>query len=357
MASKPADNQKNHWAETQTFCENLAKSGMPLDAKWPALVLQLRGVDLDPSLSAEQKARLQRVLIDLLGGKVFSDEKYAECRNKVYEILTAPVTRKLERITIEVSEITKEAGRLFGKHTQEVRKVADTVDQQIADGVEPEKVLLNLRNTLKDVVARIDEDTAVFKQLSYKDGLTGLPNRRRFDDYIVETVNYWITESRQAALIIFDVDHFKSFNDGYGHLVGDQILVALAEYVSAVTRSLGEKNEDVLPARFGGDEFVIVLRGRLAASAVLIAEKIRYGIGNAALVVKDVDGNVLASGLHATISMGIAHLQAGWDDCVASLIEYSDKALYTAKKHGRDCVVLYEPESKPNFRIQKKTQK
>jgi len=357
MASKPVATKRCYWSETQAFCDNIAKSGMPLDDKWPALVLQLRGVDLDPVLSAEQKARLQNVLIDLLGSKLFSDEKYRECRLKVYEIITSPIARKLERIAYEVSEITKEAGRLLGKHTQEVLKVADTVDQQIADGVEPESVLVSLRSTLRDVVARIDEDTAVFKQLSYKDGLTGLPNRRCFDDYIVETANLWITENKNAALIIFDVDRFKSFNDGYGHLVGDQILVALGDYVSSVVRALGDTSKDILPARFGGDEFVIVLRGKLAGSAVAIAERIRFGIANAALAVKDLDGNVLESGLQATISMGIAHLQRGWDDCVASLIEHADRALYTAKKHGRDCVVQYEPNSKPSYRIQKKTQK
>ena len=105
--------------------------------------------------------------------------------------------------------------------------------------------------------------------MAHLDGLTQIPNRRRLDEYLEESWNRCLGQERSLALIMLDVDHFKRFNDNFGHQAGDDLLVALAERLAAQLR----RSEDLV-ARYGGEEFLAVLPGADADAAREVAEAI-----------------------------------------------------------------------------------
>jgi diguanylate cyclase (GGDEF)-like protein len=178
---------------------------------------------------------------------------------------------------------------------------------------------------------RLDES---FQQKMYnaalRDPLTKIYNKKYFVDQLSTEISYSKRHSTALSLLIFDLDHFKSINDTYGHVAGDQVLVQLAEQVQAMLRT-----EDVF-ARYGGEEFVIILRGITLNDAGVLAERIRGGIETGSYMCGEVR-------LPVTVSVGVASHEENIEDPMA-LVEAADSALYAAKQAGRNRVLLKYPE-------------
>jgi diguanylate cyclase (GGDEF)-like protein len=155
------------------------------------------------------------------------------------------------------------------------------------------------------------------------DPLTGLPNRRFLDLLAMRPLGR--REGDVRAVLMVDIDHFKRLNDRHGHAVGDAVLRRVAEAVASAIRA-----ED-FPIRYGGEEFVVVLREADARSAMAVAERLRRNVAAADVGALRVAGPV-------TVSVGVAVGAAGEE--LASLIERADRAMYRAKAAGRDRVVL-----------------
>ncbi len=173
---------------------------------------------------------------------------------------------------------------------------------------------------LETVNARLTE-------LSATDGLTGIANRRAFDAALQAE---WSRAARDAAdlgLLVIDVDHFKLFNDRYGHPAGDECLRAVAEATAHCLRRPPD-----LAARFGGEEFVALLPGTSALRAVDVAERVRTAILSAAIA-----HEASAFGW-VTVSIGAASIAPHPGDNAQALIDLADKALYEAKRMGRNQV-------------------
>lgn len=157
------------------------------------------------------------------------------------------------------------------------------------------------------------------------DGLTGLANRRAFDQKIEECFGNWTKSQRLFSLALIDIDHFKKINDTYGHPAGD-----------AVLREVANRLKDFIPetiqiARYGGEEFAILLE-RDAVSAAGIMEKIRLAM---------CDRSVQAEGYEIAVSLSCGVSQIASDDRIGKLVRRSDEALYTAKMAGRNRVFVH----------------
>jgi diguanylate cyclase (GGDEF)-like protein len=169
-------------------------------------------------------------------------------------------------------------------------------------------------------------------ELASIDGLSGLANRRRFDH---ELERQWQRTAEQRcplALIMVDIDHFKLFNDRYGHVRGDACLRAVGE-----TLSLVALDEAVLVARYGGEEFAVLLPGLDNARATALGEDVRGAVEE--LLVTHAEA---PCGL-VTISVGVASLVPDKKQSPADLVEAADHALYAAKRRGRNTVVAHVP--------------
>lgn len=165
--------------------------------------------------------------------------------------------------------------------------------------------------------------------LSYRDSLTGIPNRRQFNKVINSEWGRSMCCSTPLSLIIADIDFFKTYNDAYGHLAGDRILKQVADTLLTVV-----KRSNDFVARFGGEEFIIILPNTGEEGAFVVAEKLRMEIEN--LMIPHIKSPI---GDYLTISLGIATSVPHSNISVEILIEKADQALYIAKGEGRNRVV------------------
>ena len=178
---------------------------------------------------------------------------------------------------------------------------------------------------------RLDALNAELARLSDTDALTGLANRRQFDRRLAEEWSRAHRHGMPLSLLIFDVDHFKRFNDRHGHVAGDQCLRQVAQLLRDCARRPAD-----LVARLGGEEFAMLLPQEDAASAMVQAQRCLRAIRTAALAHGDSPVGAVVS-----VSIGGAHAGAvGREDPATSLVAAADAALYTAKESGRDRAVM-----------------
>jgi diguanylate cyclase (GGDEF)-like protein len=166
------------------------------------------------------------------------------------------------------------------------------------------------------------------------DGLTGIPNRRRFDDHLQRVWAQSIRERKHIALLFADIDHFKLFNDRYGHQAGDEALKAVASVLTSFARRPLD-----LAARYGGEEFAIVLFDTGRDHAVRIAEEIMAAVRD--LAVPHADSGAARV---LTISIGIACVVPAAKRSWEGLVQLADQALYAAKDSGRNQARVQEAE-------------
>ena len=176
-----------------------------------------------------------------------------------------------------------------------------------------------------DMVARLHESRRELERLSVTDDLTGLYNRR----YLMETLANEMRRSRRldhpCALLIADVDHFKEYNDAYGHLAGDEALARIAAVLRETTRDVD------CAARYGGEEFVVLMPETNAVGAMETAQRIRTLLADDELV-----------GAKLSVSIGVAQFPED-GDAPEALLARADAALYRAKREGRDRVLRAPP--------------
>jgi diguanylate cyclase (GGDEF)-like protein/PAS domain S-box-containing protein len=177
---------------------------------------------------------------------------------------------------------------------------------------------------------RLAEAHARLEVLSSEDGLTGLANRRTFDDTLVSEYRRAESTHRAVALIMMDVDRFKSFNDRYGHPVGDECLKRIAGVIRASVRRPGD-----VAARYGGEEFAVVLPGTDEAGAATVAKNIQGAVRDLQIQHAGSEWGI------ATVSIGVAALIPSlWEDAFDLLLREADRALYHAKNEGRNAIVV-----------------
>jgi diguanylate cyclase (GGDEF)-like protein len=169
-------------------------------------------------------------------------------------------------------------------------------------------------------------------QLANSDGLTRIGNRRRFEHFLTDEWSRAVRSKSEISLILLDIDHFKLFNDTYGHQSGDDCLQKVAEALSATI-----KRPTDLVARFGGEEFAIILGGTDAEGAINIAEQALKNIKDLKILHSSSNTNE-----YLTVSVGVATTFAKSDMTEAELIKTADKALYRAKENGRNQIVSFD---------------
>lgn len=180
------------------------------------------------------------------------------------------------------------------------------------------------------------------ENLSTLDGLTGIPNRRSFDQFIVTSWKNAMREQQHLSVVIVDIDYFKEYNDHYGHLKGDDCLVLVAKtLLSSINRPID------LVTRYGGDEFMAVLPDTDMEGALLVAERMRKGIEQLAL-----KHNYSEISSWVTISIGVAEIIPQPSDLIQEFIEKVDTALYRAKEDGRNKVFCSLGTGNNNERVQ-----
>lgn len=198
----------------------------------------------------------------------------------------------------------------------QLKELEREVEQQL-------RIVTSLNNELKDKSAELELLNENLKRVAASDGLTGIANRRHFVEQCGIAFEQAVQKQQPVSILILDVDHFKKYNDGFGHLAGDEVLRRVAHLMDQ------HSSPNVLPARYGGEEFVMLLMNHDVASAAKIAEEVRREIASYPWELRLV-----------TASIGVATSEKGATALVDTL-RTADEALYHSKESGRNQVTHY----------------
>jgi diguanylate cyclase (GGDEF)-like protein len=215
-------------------------------------------------------------------------------------------------------------------HPFEIQQFAST----LAARWQMERRIQQMQQELEQIV---EERTAALKEacaeLEYRathDDLTGLPNRRTVIDTLSRELNRSGRSGCSVAVVMVDIDHFKSINDVHGHLAGDAVLAAIAGRMQHLVRPY-----DTI-GRFGGEEFLLVIPECGREDALRVAERLRAGVAAQPIAHE-------GERLDVTLSVGVVWADAARRHSIDTLIAAADRALYQAKEAGRNCVKLNQP--------------
>lgn len=188
----------------------------------------------------------------------------------------------------------------------------------------------NKTRQLRDQSQALQDANQKLEALSFLDGLTGIANRRKLDDYVEVEWRRARRDQKPIAIILADIDHFKHFNDLYGHQAGDDCLIAIAESIQRNVHRAGD-----LVARYGGEEFIAVLINTSATQAEQVAKRIQQAVSDLAIPHEQNPPRHIV-----TLSMGISSGIPHHSESIQELIKKADDALYQAKTQGRDRIDL-----------------
>lgn len=198
-------------------------------------------------------------------------------------------------------------------------------------------------NEITEIANQLRDLTQVLMKLSLIDALTGVANRRAFDQNLDQEFKRAKRSKKSLSIILFDVDDFKKFNDRYGHPAGDTCLKRIAQQVQATIKRPGD-----MLARFGGEEFAIILPETDLQGASIIAERVLKGVRDLAMSHEDNKHQQIV-----TVSIGLVSYDCyenGVDS--AELIKRADKAMYKAKSEGRNRIATLEQNTISPFYIE-----
>jgi diguanylate cyclase (GGDEF)-like protein/PAS domain S-box-containing protein len=305
----------------EALCQSAATQRAILKAI-PDLLIRLDRYGICISISSSENIREHRSVPYQMWKSIYKTLPCPLAHQQMQSVRQALKTgeRQIYEQVIKVNgELCYEEIRIVKLNDDEVlMMIRDISEQQAAlrDRIRAEKELQEANKTLE--------------LLAHTDGLTQIANRRYFDDYLLKEWQRLAREQLPLSLILLDIDHFKAYNDYYGHQAGDQCLISIAQ---AIKRTI--KRPADLVARYGGEEFVIVLPMTNREGAIIVAQQIQQSIHDLAIFhQKSEVSNIV------TISMGISSTIPDYQAQPDVLIAQADKVLYTAKQQGRNQYIV-----------------
>ena len=273
---------------------------------------------------------------DVLGTKEHWRAFYEEPRACLADVLVEDKVDELDGLYVQHSSPGERHQGLRAENWCTMPKASKRLYLAINSGpiYDDDGNLIAVVETLRDMTEQKQAENAL-KSLAHKDGLTGLANRRTFDMTLEADLLHAKREGTSLALLLCDIDHFKKYNDHYGHQRGDQCLKEVAKALANEA-----KRPTDLAARYGGEEFAVILPGIDADGAGRVAERIREVVFE--LNIRH-QGNEQDE--RVTLSIGSVCLKPGEDVTEAALIDMADEALYAAKECGRNQVVNADPDA------------
>lgn len=243
-----------------------------------------------------------------------------------------------------INKVIDQSAQFFGIKINPVKPVAEILQEANLrlslinlTYEEMNRELIKSKMALEKLTEELAQKNRLLENLANIDGLTEINNHRFFQNFLDSEINRSIRNDRTISLLLADIDHFKKFNDTYGHQTGDFLLKEFSRVTKEVIR------EYDLIARYGGEEFVFVLPETESEEAMNVAEKLRK-------TVEDYSFDDGAKAYHVTISIGVASARpAGGDFKKDDLIGLADAALYEAKNSGRNKVVLCGSKKKKKW--------
>jgi len=259
-----------------------------------------------------------------------------------FEKINDQIQKVISRATLSIDNTyhkAEETNDSFQKKTAILESLSETplINNILQEIIQETKSLVETSQTMQAKLNEAHQEMDALRmelqqvrQVAATDGLTGLLNRRAFDQTLAEIIEQ---PQPDTCLTILDIDHFKRVNDTYGHTIGDNVI----KFVASIMKKHADDHHFV--ARYGGEEMAIIMPKTSKARALEISENIRNTMESSRLKRKDTSQPLGV----ITLSIGIANLQSG--DDMESIISRADKALYQAKETGRNKVIHHDDSS------------
>ena len=360
----------SHFIHTFTYCETSAmvrskaaslycdntylkifemfdKAGVPPETRWRSLLLFFREMNDYHYLDEEQKIAIIAQMEGLLKDRNYSDEQLVSAIRRCSEIFSKPIINQLDTMVHETSTIINHFFSKLSSRYGDISHLETESLSIVADGADRSMMLEKLQSAFARVKVLFEEDICNLENLAFVDPLTQVSNRLSLDHFMKSAGARWQEEGQPLALALFDIDHFKTFNDTYGHLIGDQVLKVVGSHLRRAREEFDIETE-AIAARFGGDEFALVASGGSAHLLPEIVSRFCKAIKNFNLLIRDTDGNVEKNNLHITVSAGVAVLDANTPQIQTTeqLFGRADKALYHAKHFARSRAAMLKANDK-----------
>ncbi len=341
IASAPRDHAAHPALETAALGFTHAECGAALAAKWrlPDRYVQTIQHHHAPDGADPDCRDLVRVVgLGTLTAAALGSENAADqlpellAKSRLWFNLTSA---DMAVLLGQIGKASAELAKLFGKPVGVIANSAELMHQANEE-------LVNQQIAAAREAEQLRERNEALTKQTITDALTGIGNRKRFNDEAERMFAESATIGRSFALVMCDGDKFKSVNDTHGHHVGDAVLRELASRIATALGSSG------VPCRYGGEEFALLIPGATLAEAVAIAELVRKAVQTPEFDLSSTPG--APATLPITISLGVACNDPAGAGAFASLtgvIEAADKALYTAKHAGRNRVASEKPPAPP----------
>jgi len=305
------------------------------------------GLEVDLSREIDSRVAAHEPFTDQVMNDLY--ERFCDVRRHlgVLQQTSAELDHAVERV---VQVITSAAGdtasfnKTLGSFTSELGAgiTEDRVRTIVANLLVETQQVAEKGRTLEDKLSRASGEVAelrqnleVVRREALTDPLTGIPNRKLFESRLREAARNAVETGEPMSLLMLDIDHFKRFNDSYGHQLGDRVLQLVARILKTSI-----KGRDMV-ARYGGEEFAVILPATRLAGAATLGDQIREAVATRHIIQKRT-GEDLGT---ISLSLGVANLRSG--DSAESLIKRADEALYAAKRNGRNRVVTEEQVGRP----------
>jgi diguanylate cyclase len=290
----------------QTINETISRNG----TLTPAEIDQIYETYLSPARLTDR--------LDNVGGQIVDEIE------QVMSMIDAAVGSATQ-YTESLAHATQDLGT--AKDRDGLRTIVETLVRATRDMEENNSRLENSLKASKQEINQLQVNLETVRNESLTDPLTSLANRKYFDQALERFMAQSAASGEPMALLLIDIDHFKAFNDTFGHLTGDQVLRLVA-----IALKQNVKGQDVA-ARYGGEEFAILLPGTTLRAALTVADHVRRAVMTKELM-KRSTGEHLG---RVTVSVGVAVLRKG--ENAQSVIERADNCLYAAKRCGRNRVM------------------
>jgi diguanylate cyclase len=325
----------------EDLCATMDRLGVPRESKWRGLILYMRSIKDYDFLTEEQREKTQQLVMEALKKKDFSDKAFNDLLFNNERILNDQWRAKLTGVLHDTAVLIKQFQELVQRRKEDVHDLGEKTLETVQSELPVNAMITKIASGFEKIEGLLQNDLEAIVSMGMTDVLTKLNNRRSFDYCLEKFVSEALEAGTPLAMIFLDIDHFKQFNDTYGHLVGDQALVTVGALINSFEEHLkNDSGRELFSARYGGEEFVILLPGIGGDEALAMAEKLRSKVADYNFLIRDANGAVLVSGVKITISAGVAELHA---DCphnpsAAALVAAADQGMYTAKGTGRNRV-------------------
>ncbi len=216
------------------------------------------------------------------------------------------------------------------KTVRELKQAKEKAEQEAELKSKELLIKVKTQEQMQQLIKDLESSKIELQRLASTDPMTKLYNRRYFANISEHILGLAKRESSDLSIIMLDIDFFKQINDNYGHKVGDEVIL----HITSTLQKLSRKSDVI--CRFGGEEFIILLPETHLEGAIIIAEKIRSFVERSYIKIKP--SNASSSQLQFTVSIGISEVNLEQDNGIEASIQRADKALYKAKRMGRNKV-------------------